>query len=346
MSLTDSTGRGTRRRARDDGRRSTSTLRRRPTSPTPPAAHYGAPGGRIHPDTSLGWMRRMQPVVVEPQALVPHRHGHGGRRAVSQRRHPRRRRRGHRRDPQRTATRSARGSSPCSSLAVLRAVFTYGYRSRLYKFAYAIEYDLRSLMFRHFAAMSHGFYDKVQTGQLVEPGQQRHPRGADAAGLRPVHVDDDDDVRAGVRLHAHQARAADAGGHLDAAARVRVRRQAPQRHVPAVVGRPGPPGRGRHHGRGERHRRPGREGLRRRAAPDRPARRPGPPAALGGGQGQRLPGQATRRSWRTCPASAWRSPCSTAATSPSTARSPSAPSSPSPATCCCSRRRSACSASS
>ena len=52
-------------------------------------------------------------------------------------------------------------------LAVRPAVFTYGYRSRLYKFAYAIEYDLRSLMFRHFAAMSHGFYDKVQTGQLV-----------------------------------------------------------------------------------------------------------------------------------------------------------------------------------
>jgi ATP-binding cassette, subfamily B, bacterial len=52
-------------------------------------------------------------------------------------------------------------------LAVARSLFTFGYRSRLYKFAYAIEYDLRSLMFRHFAAMSHGFYDKVQTGQLV-----------------------------------------------------------------------------------------------------------------------------------------------------------------------------------
>jgi ATP-binding cassette subfamily B protein len=53
------------------------------------------------------------------------------------------------------------------ALALARSVFTYGYRSRLYKFAYAIEYDLRSLMFRHFTAMSHGFYDKVQTGQLV-----------------------------------------------------------------------------------------------------------------------------------------------------------------------------------
>ena len=33
--------------------------------------------------------------------------------------------------------------------------------------AYAIEYDLRVLMYRHLTRMSFGFYDRVQSGQLI-----------------------------------------------------------------------------------------------------------------------------------------------------------------------------------
>jgi len=137
-----------------------------PFEPAPPRAHYGPPNGRIHPDLSLGWIRRMQPVVaghkrsfviamsmaavaLTANVAIPAVVGAG----IDE-------------------IRADGDGVPALVtgllvLAVLRAVFTYGYRSRLYKFAYAIEYDLRSLMFRHFAAMSHGFYDKVQTGQLV-----------------------------------------------------------------------------------------------------------------------------------------------------------------------------------
>ncbi|MGK2929194.1 MAG: ABC transporter ATP-binding protein [Acidimicrobiales bacterium] len=137
-----------------------------PFEPAPPRAHYGPPNGRIHPDPSLGWIRRMQPVVaghkrsfviamsmaavaLTANVAIPAVVGTG----IDE-------------------IRADGDGVPALVtgllvLAVLRAVFTYGYRSRLYKFAYAIEYDLRSLMFRHFAAMSHGFYDKVQTGQLV-----------------------------------------------------------------------------------------------------------------------------------------------------------------------------------
>lgn len=137
-----------------------------PFEPSPPRAHYGPPSGRIHPDPSLGWIRRMQPVVaghkrsfviamsmaavaLTANVAIPAVVGAG----IDE-------------------IRADGDGVPALVagllvLAVLRAVFTYGYRSRLYKFAYAIEYDLRSLMFRHFAAMSHGFYDKVQTGQLV-----------------------------------------------------------------------------------------------------------------------------------------------------------------------------------
>jgi len=44
-----------------------------------------------------------------------------------------------------------------------------GYLSRLYLFetAYAIEYDLRNIIYEHLTRMSFSFYDRVQSGQLI-----------------------------------------------------------------------------------------------------------------------------------------------------------------------------------
>ena len=134
--------------------------------PMPPVARYRPPSGRVHPDRSLGWIRRMRPVVsghrrpfvvamsmaavaLTANVAIPAVVGAGLDEIRAD------------------GDGVAALVTTLLALAVLRALFTFGYRSRLYKFAYAIEYDLRSLMFRHFAAMSHGFYDKVQTGQLV-----------------------------------------------------------------------------------------------------------------------------------------------------------------------------------
>ncbi|MDZ7675284.1 MAG: ABC transporter ATP-binding protein [Acidimicrobiales bacterium] len=134
--------------------------------PDPPPAGYDPPSGRIDPDQSLGWIRRMLPVVrthrrsfviamsmaavaLVTNVAIPAVVGTGIDEI----------RAGGDRVPFWVGT--------LLVLAVGRALFTFGYRSRLYKFAYAIEYDLRSSMFRHFATMSHGFYDRVQTGQLV-----------------------------------------------------------------------------------------------------------------------------------------------------------------------------------
>lgn len=136
-----------------------------PYEPPPPVAHYDPPSGHVHPDRSLGWIRRMIPVVavhkvsfsiamgmaaiaLSTNVAIPAVVGEGI-------------------DEIRAGESVATWVVALLVLAVTRAVFTFGYRSRLYKFAYAIEYDLRALMFRHFAVMSHGFYDKVQTGQLV-----------------------------------------------------------------------------------------------------------------------------------------------------------------------------------
>ena len=134
--------------------------------PMPPTARYEAPTGRIDPDQSLGWLRRLRPVVWSHKRSFLIAMGMAAVALLAN-----------------VAIPAVVGSGIDSIraggdrtpvwvvallvLALLRAVFAYGYRSRLYKFAYAIEYDLRSLMFRHFASMSHGFYDKVQTGQLV-----------------------------------------------------------------------------------------------------------------------------------------------------------------------------------
>ena len=136
-----------------------------PYEPAPPEARYRAPLGRVRPDPSLGWIRRLQPVVwghkrsftiamamaavaLVANVAIPAVVGAGI-------------------DGIRRGDGVTGWVVALLVVSLVRAVFTYGYRSRLYKFAYAIEYDLRSLMFRHLASMSHGFYDKVQTGQLV-----------------------------------------------------------------------------------------------------------------------------------------------------------------------------------
>ncbi|HEU5081847.1 MAG TPA: ABC transporter ATP-binding protein [Acidimicrobiales bacterium] len=133
--------------------------------PLPPAAHYAPPGGRIHPDPSLGWIRRMLPVVRPHRRSFAIAMGMAAIALLSNVAIPAVVGAGI--DEIRADGAVAGWVVALLVLSVGRSLFTYGYRSRLYKFAYAIEYDLRSLMFRHFAAMSHGFYDKVQTGQLV-----------------------------------------------------------------------------------------------------------------------------------------------------------------------------------
>lgn len=54
-------------------------------------------------------------------------------------------------------------------LALAAAAGMLGFVSRyfLMRTAYAIEYDLRSIVFRHLSTMSFSFYDRVQTGQLI-----------------------------------------------------------------------------------------------------------------------------------------------------------------------------------
>jgi ATP-binding cassette subfamily B protein len=55
-------------------------------------------------------------------------------------------------------------------LAVVGALSNGISRYYLMRTAYAMEFDLRNILFRHLATMSFGFYDSVQTGQLISRG--------------------------------------------------------------------------------------------------------------------------------------------------------------------------------
>jgi ATP-binding cassette subfamily B protein len=53
------------------------------------------------------------------------------------------------------------------SLAVAAGISAYISRLFLLRTAYAMEFDLRNIMYEHLTKMSFGFYDRVQSGQLI-----------------------------------------------------------------------------------------------------------------------------------------------------------------------------------
>lgn len=54
-----------------------------------------------------------------------------------------------------------------ASLALFRGLFQYLYRSTLFRAGYAIESDLRTMIFNHIISMSSSFFDRIQSGQLI-----------------------------------------------------------------------------------------------------------------------------------------------------------------------------------
>ncbi|MBM36836.1 MAG: ABC transporter ATP-binding protein [Acidimicrobiaceae bacterium] len=52
-------------------------------------------------------------------------------------------------------------------LGVARAAATFGYRYGLYGMAFKVEYQLRTLLFQHLGKLSFSFFDRVQSGQII-----------------------------------------------------------------------------------------------------------------------------------------------------------------------------------
>ena len=136
-----------------------------PYEPMAVSPRYAPPKGRISGDRDKGWIKRMLPIVyahkwlfgtslflafiaLAAQVAVPRVLGRGI-----------------------DAIEDGDTLTPIVVtllvLGALRSVLTFLYRYGLYKVAYKIEFDLRSIMFEHLSRMSFTFYDKQQTGQLI-----------------------------------------------------------------------------------------------------------------------------------------------------------------------------------
>lgn len=138
-----------------------------PFEPVGVVPRYPPPHARVDPDRSLGWLRRMAPVVGAHRVLAAVSLAAAlvamvttvavpavGRQAID-------------------AALVDRTSSlapfvvALGVLAVVRAVSAFGYRYGLFRLALLIEADLRSLLFEHLTRLSFSFYDRVQSGQII-----------------------------------------------------------------------------------------------------------------------------------------------------------------------------------
>ncbi len=135
--------------------------------PVAEANRYAAPKATVDPDTDKGWVRRVMPIVMAHRWLLIGSLAAAFIALLSTVAVP-------------AVVRSAiddaliARESPISRfvvvlviLAAVRAVTAFGYRYGLYRLAYLIETDLRSIIYRHLTRLSFSFFDRVQAGQLI-----------------------------------------------------------------------------------------------------------------------------------------------------------------------------------
>ena len=122
---------------------------------------------RIRSDKSLGWLRRLQPIVMThrwriacsvlaavvamvAQILVPRVVGLAVDRSLID------------------ETSGLTGFVlVLLVLGALRATATFAYRYGLYGMAFKVEYQLRNMLFEHLGRLSFSFFDRVQSGQII-----------------------------------------------------------------------------------------------------------------------------------------------------------------------------------
>ncbi len=130
-------------------------------------SHYEKPKSTIDPDREKGWIKRATPIVMAHkvqwfsalifsflgliiQVWIPKILQNGITNSLINRTQP------------------LHGYVELIGvLAVATGVFGYISRTNLFKVAYAIEFDLRNIIYEHFTRMSFPFYDRVQSGQLI-----------------------------------------------------------------------------------------------------------------------------------------------------------------------------------
>ncbi len=129
--------------------------------------HRPAPTAGVHPDRSLGWIRRMLPVVLDNkftyfgtlalaslamilQVALPAVIRSAIDQALTER-----------------SVGLNRFVIAVLVIGLVRAALTLVYRFLLYRGAFQIDTDLRILLYDHLTKLSFGFYDRTQSGQVI-----------------------------------------------------------------------------------------------------------------------------------------------------------------------------------
>jgi ATP-binding cassette subfamily B protein len=142
-------------------------VERRRFAPAPDDSPYHAPRATIDPDRSRSWLRRAMPIVRSHKITLASSLVLSFVGLVLQVQIP---------DILNGAVTNSlqRHTVPLSHyvqlaliLAVAAGVSGYLARLLLMRTAYAIEFDLRNIIYSHLTRMSFGFYDRVQSGQLI-----------------------------------------------------------------------------------------------------------------------------------------------------------------------------------
>jgi ATP-binding cassette subfamily B protein len=161
--------------------------------PLPPPARYEAPKASIDPDREKSWWRRMAPVVLSHKRIVLTGLGCALVTLLVQLAIPRlvrmaldkailpvfaerlapqiARQRGVPVDAVLARIPDAQPLMPfiwmLLGIALARFLIGFVYRYNLQRTSFAIEYDLRSIMYRKFSTLSFSYFDKMQSGQLI-----------------------------------------------------------------------------------------------------------------------------------------------------------------------------------
>jgi ATP-binding cassette, subfamily B, bacterial len=126
-----------------------------------------APKASIHPDVRLSWLRRALPLVKAHRGLLITSLALSFLGLVAQVQIPNLVRIGIDKSVTTHVDPLAKYVWWIIAIALLQGVINFGARFLLLRTAYEIEYDLRNIMYTHLNRMSFGFFDRVQTGELM-----------------------------------------------------------------------------------------------------------------------------------------------------------------------------------
>ncbi len=135
--------------------------------PVAEALRYGPPRATVHPDTSLGWVRRVWPLLRSRWQAFAVAIAVGAVALVVQVQIPAVLRDGIDKALGSRSTELSHYVWLLLALALARFVTGALYRYLLFRAGYLFETDLRVIMYEHLTRLSFSFYDRTQSGQVI-----------------------------------------------------------------------------------------------------------------------------------------------------------------------------------